>query len=1112
MPMTAGTTDDLLRIYRAMLTARRLDEVELGLIRRGEAFFHVSGAGHEASAALVPHLQASDWLHCHYRDKALLLLRGVPVVSFLSGLLCRASSPSAGRQMSAHLSDRTRNVLSIVGPVGNNALQAVGVAAAVRDRPERPIVLCSLGDGTTQQGEFLEACAEAVRAELPVLFLIEDNRWAISTPTSCRTFYSRPDGEASEFYGLPIRRLDGRNICRAYQGFGELVALMRTERRPSLVLLQVERLSHHTNADDQTLYRSAEDIESAATRSDPIPFLEEHLLATGMVESTLEEIQREAVAAVQEAELAALAAPEPTSTSTAKRPLPEGVPTSIPRADTPILTMREALRETLRHHLRTDARVFLYGQDIEDPKGDVFGVTKGLSTEFPGRVQNAPLSEATIVGVAVGRALAGERPVAFLQFADFLPLAFNQIAAELGSLYWRTAGTWEAPVIVLASCGGYRPGLGPFHAQSMEAIAAHTPGLDVLLPSTASDAAGLPNAAFASGRPTLLFYPKALLNLAEGAEAVDTNQQVVPLGTARLLRPGHDLTVVGWGNTVPLCLRAAEALAEAEVEAEVLDLRSLSPWDEATVLASAEKTGRLLVVHEDNRTCGFGAEIMATIAELARVPVAVRRVTRPDTLIPCNFANQLDILPSFRGVLTAAAALLEMELVWEAPPSGEEGCHFIEAIGSGPSDDTVRIEAILVKPGSAVAPGTVVALVEASKATYEIASPVAGIVNEVLAGDGDMVAVGVPLLKVRTAGPKRRKVVTQEHSGRPRLRHRASVVPRRLRSRQLAFTAGSVARPSVNILSIAAVPGTRVVTNAELLQHYPQRTSVEVMKRTGIEARRWIGLGEDSLGLAVRAASQVLDEAGLTPADLDAVICTTGTPAALTPSLACRILAELAKDGIVTGAQAHDINAACSGYLYALGAAFDYLQCRPDARVLVVTSEVLSPLLDINDFDTAFLFGDAASATLLAGVEHHHSPRARLYRPVLAAKGEDGSALAVPLPVPGRYLRMKGTLVFTEAVRAMADSLRRACAAVSLNLDALRVAVPHQANQRILDAVSRRARIPVFSNIRHLGNTSSSTIPLALHELLPNSKAGDFLGLCTFGGGFTFGGAILEVL
>src|SRR5690606_8263631 len=232
--------------------------------------------------------------------------------------------------------------------------------------------------------------------------------------------------------------------------------------------------------------------------------------------------------------------------------------------------------------------------------------------------RNAPLSEATIVGVAIGRALAGERPVAMIQFADFLPLAYNQITSELATVYWRTAGGYSAPVIIMAPCGPYRPGLGPYHAHTAEATYAHVPGLDVLMPSTAADAAGLLHAAFASGRPTLFLYPKALLNDSEGKTSRDVAQQFVPIGPARHIRQGRDLTLVGWGNTVRICEQAAKLLEQAGVETDVWDLRSISPWDESNIVQSAEKTAHLIVVHEDNHTCGLGAEVLSTVAERAR--------------------------------------------------------------------------------------------------------------------------------------------------------------------------------------------------------------------------------------------------------------------------------------------------------------------------------------------------------------------------------------------------------------------------------------------------------------------------------------------------------------
>ncbi len=428
--------------------------------------------------------------------------------------------------------------------------------------------------------------------------------------------------------------------------------------------------------------------------------------------------------------------------------------------------MRNALRDVLKSRLQCDQRVQLFGEDIEDPKGDVFGVTRGLSTQFPGRVCNSPLSESTVLGVSIGRALAGERPVAFVQFADFLPLAFNQIASELGTMYWRTAGRWNAPVIVMVACGGYRPGLGPYHAQTFESILTHTPGIDVFMPSTAADAAGMLNAAFESGRPTLFLYPKTCLNDPQDKTSRDVQRQFVPIGPARRVRGGRDLTLVGWGNTVRLCSQTAATLERVGVETEVIDLRSLSPWDERTVLASAEKTAHLIVVHEDNHTCGMGAEILATVSEKARVPVAMRRVTRPDTHVPCNFANQIEILPSFKRLLTTAAELLDLELSWIAPREEEAGVTIVEAIGSSPSDESVIVVDLHIQPGQAIQRGDEIASLEATKSVFEMTSTVSGEVEEIFVEEGETVAVGQPLARIRTTdGRQRKKPLTQERPG-----------------------------------------------------------------------------------------------------------------------------------------------------------------------------------------------------------------------------------------------------------------------------------------------------------------------------------------------------------
>ncbi|MCW5556965.1 MAG: transketolase, partial [Verrucomicrobiae bacterium] len=477
-----------------------------------------------------------------------------------------------------------------------------------------------------------------------------------------------------------------------------------------------------TNADDERVYRAEEEIRRVRGEADPVAALRQALIDSGVALEVLETLEAEVLREVRAAAERALAAPNPEANLDARPALPADLAAAPEYRGQSIesgregarLTLLEAMRETLRRHLESDPRASLYGQDIEDPKGDVFGLTRGLSQAFPGRVSNAPLTESTIAGVSIGRALAGGHPVAFLQFADFLPLAFNQIASELGSLHWRTVGGWRAPVILMMPCGGYRPGLGPFHAQTFESVLAHVPGVDVVLPSTAGDAAGLLNAAFRSGRPTVFLYPKVCLNDPALATSADVAGHLVLPGVARRVRSGNDLTLVTWGGTVPLCGRVAAALEEAGVATDLLDLRSVSPWDADAVCESAVRTGRLLVVHEDNHTCGFGAEVLATVAERAGHPIQARRVTRPDTYVPCNYANQLEVLPSFRRILEAACAMTGVPLEWEAEVAPTAGVFVLEAVGSSPADQNVSVVEWKVRSGQSIAAGDLIADCEAA--------------------------------------------------------------------------------------------------------------------------------------------------------------------------------------------------------------------------------------------------------------------------------------------------------------------------------------------------------------------------------------------------------------
>jgi 2-oxoisovalerate dehydrogenase E1 component len=1111
--LAASPLSDWLSVYQWMSLARAIDEAEAALVAGGEAFFHLSSTGHETNAVFGLLLTESDWLHLHYRSKALLVARGMPVESFFHNMFCTGLSQSAGRQMAPFASDPARHILSQNIPVGDHVLQAVGIAAELGRRPESAagaIVLCSMGEGATQQGEVMEGLSEAARARLPVLFVVEDNGYAISTPTASRTLLSTDvDGHPPEHVlGLPVHRLDGRDPVSCLAPLARIVNAMRQTGQPALVELKVERLASHSNADDERVYRPATDRERAQ-HGDPIKALARHLADRGMKPEQLAEIDADNRLEVRSAVDRARRASDPSSVAPARaESISEDRPGKV-EPDQPRSTMIEAIRSVLRHRLATDRRVTLSGQDIEDPKGDVFGVTRGLSTDFPGRVLNAALSESLIVGTAIGRALAGGRPVAFIQFADFLPLAFNQIHSELGSLFWRTAGGWNAPVIVMVACGGYRPGLGPFHAQSLESVFAHVPGINVVMPSTADDAAGLLQSAFDSPTPTLFFYPKVCLNDPDRAARVDAAGRRIRLGRARQLRSGDELTLVSWGSTMPLVEHAADTLAAAGVSIDVIDIRSLSPWDKTAVRQSVRKTGKLIVVHEDNLTCGFGAEVVADVAEAVDRPVKARRVTRPDTYICCNFASHLETLPSFRRILTVAGEMLDLTLDWPIEEATDGETQVVEAIGSSPADQTIRVVEWKVREGDRVRPGQTLAELEADKALYPLGASAAGQVIERLIGEGDPVRPGTPILKLRLDQvadfPKRR--IARQDMRVPRVSRK---------SISEVTTSSKSATRQVALQALSAVTGSRTIPDAEAASQFPDRAIEDFSRRTGIKSRKVLAEGETILDLAVTAARKALEQAALALTDIHAIICSTGTSPSVTPSLACLILERLGKELTPAQMPAFDLTAACTGYLYALAIAHDMIQVTPGSRVLVITAEGMSRLVNPHDFDTAMLFGDAATATVLSGSGHtptNRQPLAILHRPTISAKGEPGKVISLHAQ-GGPPFVMDGLRVYAEAVRQMTSMLQSACAEHGVSTQDLSLVVPHQANAKIMEDVRLRLGIPlerVATTVEWSGNTSSSSIPLALAELANACQLPPgLIGLTAFGGGYTFGAALLE--
>ncbi|WP_119342603.1 beta-ketoacyl-ACP synthase 3 [Facilibium subflavum] len=1101
-------TKDLLSCYEKMYSARAIDDREAEMVNSGKANFLASSRGHEGAIIFNAFLHEDDWLHCHYRDKPLMHARGMKAEMFFYSSLCKAEGISNGRQMVIGVSEKALNIVSIITPVGNQALPSCGIAQSIKDAPNNPIVYCGMGDGTTQQGEVLEAFAEAKRQNLPVLFVVQNNELAISTRTQGKTFFSMPDGsKKDQFYDIPITYLDGTRPLEQYQAIKSIIKDMRQNRAPHIIVFDVPRLNSHSNADDQRIYRSKEELEQLIAQ-DPLTLSRKYLQTLGITENQLKSIEADCDKIIDDAMHTALQGSTPEPCFDAEKPLPAHL---LPdreeyRGDFSQQTrlgMGAAMREVFRQRLLNDERVYLLGEDIEDDKGDVFGVTKGLSTQFPGRVVNSPLAEATIVGKSIGMALTGKRPVAFIQFADFMPPAYNLIFTELATMHWRSNGDWDCPVIIFAACGGYRPGLGPFHAQTNEGTFAHIPGLDVYMPSNAADAAGMLNAAFESDRPSVFLYPKKLLNNSsiDDTTSTDVSKQIIPVGKARIAKPGSDITLVGWGNTVSLCHEVADTLETVGVDAEIIDLRTIRPYDLKSVLASAEKTGHLIVTHEDNLTCGVGGDVIASVVENATRNIKVKRVTRSDTYVPCNFDNQMQVLPSFERILTAAAELLDLSLSWEVLKNNDAGSYNVEVIGASPSDESVLITDLYVKIGDEIKVGDKLVDLEASKSVGEILSPSNGTVEEIYVEESERATVGDLLLKLRLP---QGSVNQQKEQKRPILKRKVHKEVVQKNKQQGVYPVG-ISAPCFKT-------GGKKITNDTLLVNFPEHASDDIINRTGIESRFWLDKGESIVDLAAQVAKESLINSQLTLADIDMLICATCTPDEfLSPSMACLVLEKLYHTFGQHNIPAYDLNAACSGYLFALQTAKDYLQIRPNKRVLVITAEYMSKRVDQKDFDTAFLFGDAATATIVNGDAHRDDSLAMIDEIALTSIAENGETLNVPA-AECQFIQLEGKKLFTFAVKTMSMIMHKCCQQSGIALNTVDLVIPHQANQRISNAVEKRLKMQpgtLYSNIARYGNTSSCTIPIALSETLTKQGKDKKVALCAFGSGFTAAAALL---
>jgi 2-oxoisovalerate dehydrogenase E1 component len=684
---------DLLRAYRTMVLSRKLDDKEIQLKNQSLIFFQISGAGHEAvlTAAGMILKPGYDWFHPYYRDRALCLALGMTPLEMLLGAVGAKDDPnSGGRQMPSHWGHTRLNIVSQSSPTGTQCLHAIGTAeagrlyekvAAIEGRQDKyqadEVTYLSIGEGTTSEGEFWESLNSACTLKLPVVYVIEDNGYAISVPVEVQTAGGDISKLVSSFPGLFVQSIDGTDFLASYKAMTAAVKYARARKGPAFVHARVIRPYSHSLSDDEKLYKTA-DERAAEAKRDPITQLATLIVSDGVAtEAELKDIVREVEAEVSAAADAAIKSEkpsrdtatryvfsptvDPTSAAFSSEARPEGKPD----------TMVAAINRTLKDEMARNPRIVVFGEDVADcsresalesvpGKGGVFKVTHGLQRAFGGtRVFNSPLAEANIIGRAVGMAVRGIKPVVEIQFFDYIWPAMMQLRDEMSMMRYRSNNAFSCPMVVRTTIGGYLRGGAPYHSQSGESIFAHCPGIRIVFPSNAQDAAGLLRTAIRCDDPVLYLEHKHLYRQTYNKGEYAGPDYMVPFGKAAVRRDGTDVVVLTWGALVQRSLLAAQQAEKDGISVMVVDLRSIMPFDWDTITTAVRKTNRVLIAHEDQLTCGFGAELAARIADelFENLDAPVRRVAALDT--PVAYYPDLEeaILPQSGDVLKAVRDL-----------------------------------------------------------------------------------------------------------------------------------------------------------------------------------------------------------------------------------------------------------------------------------------------------------------------------------------------------------------------------------------------------------------------------------------------------------------------